>query len=74
MEGISKTTRFQPVANMDLADILWTWTSSVADMVFLVADIVVADMVCGRYVCHSTSAGFEVLKVVDQGHKCSDEK
>ena len=33
---------------------MWsTWTLPVADLVFSVADIVVADMVCGRYRCNS---------------------
>ena len=42
-----------------MADIdLWPIsTLLVADMVFCVADIAVADMVCGRYRCNSSGLG-----------------
>jgi len=38
------------VADIDMWPI---WTLPVADLVFSVADIAVADMVCGRYRCNS---------------------
>jgi len=55
---------------MFVADIdMWTiWTLPVADLVFSVADIVVADTVCGRYRCnllqgiHYMSTCFRIFK------------
>jgi len=46
-----------------VADIdLWpTSTLPVADMVFYVADMVVVDMVCGRYRCNSIISHYKLV-------------